>query len=98
MKIWIEDDDRDISNVGFEFTLKEENETPKGMIEFDEPTGTSKERSLYIVSSMDRESEAIRNLNGILTYTLTVSDMGNHTSSMKVSPKVLHVNYRLVTI
>jgi hypothetical protein len=86
LRIWIEDDDRNVP-IGFIFAITELGETPPGMIAFEDADQSNKERWLHIVSSMDRENEKIRELDGVLTYNLTVTDLGNNHNFMMVSHK-----------
>jgi hypothetical protein len=86
LKILIRDDDVDVPGATYTFKITEANETPKGIIDFEDADDlSSKERWLRIVAPMDRESEEIIDLNGILTYVLTVTDSGNNENSMEVS-------------
>ncbi len=55
------------------------------MIDFEDSDPVNKERWLHIVAPMDRENEKIDELGGILTYMVTVRDLGGNENSMAVS-------------
>jgi hypothetical protein len=84
LRILIKDDDVDVNDATYTFDIKEANETPKGMIAFEEADPTNKERWLHIVATVDRESEEIKKLDGILTYILTVVDSGKNENYKEV--------------
>ena len=84
LRIWIEDTDIDVP-IGFDFTIEETGGTPQGMIAFEDADPSNKERWLHIVAPMDRESEEIKELNGLLTYMLTVRDLGKNENFMQAS-------------
>ena len=54
------------------------------MIAFEDADPSNKERWLHIVAPMDRESEDIKELNGLLTYMLTVRDLEKNENVSRV--------------